>query len=39
MQFVLRMFGAAGRDPRETARSLWFAVGIPLLAMGLFLVL
>lgn len=39
MQSVLRMFGTAGRDPRETARSLWFAVGIPLLAMGLFLVL
>lgn len=39
MESMLRYLGDTRRDPRELARALWFAVGIPVLAMGLFLVL
>ena len=39
MSQVLKLFGGASRDPRELARALWLAVGIPALAMLIFLAL
>jgi nitrate/nitrite transport system permease protein len=38
MQKVLSFFGlAAGRDPREQVRAIWMALGVPLVAIALFL--
>ena len=39
MSQVLKLFGGVSRDPRELARALWLAVGIPALAMLIFLAL
>jgi nitrate/nitrite transport system permease protein len=42
MTQVLKFFGGKvgfGRDPRETARALMLAIGVPLLALALFLAL
>ncbi|HEU0202670.1 MAG TPA: ABC transporter permease [Burkholderiaceae bacterium] len=36
MEKVMKLLSAA-RDPREQIRALWFAVGIPLVAIALFL--
>jgi nitrate/nitrite transport system permease protein len=37
MAQVLKPFGGPRRDPRELARALWLAAGVPLLALALFL--
>jgi nitrate/nitrite transport system permease protein len=39
MELVLRLFSGVSRDPRELARSLLLSLGVPLLAMALFLAL
>ena len=39
LQRVQRFLGAALNDPRELLRGLWLAVGVPVLAMALFLAL
>jgi nitrate/nitrite transport system permease protein len=39
MDLVIKIFGSTRRDPRELARALWLAAGVPLAAMALFLVL
>ncbi len=36
MELVTKLFGGL-RDPREAARALWFALGVPALALALFL--
>jgi nitrate/nitrite transport system permease protein len=36
---VLKLLGGIGRDPREWARTIWLAVGVPALAVALFLLL
>jgi nitrate/nitrite transport system permease protein len=37
MENVLKFFGSTRRDPRELARSLFLAAGVPALALALFL--
>jgi nitrate/nitrite transport system permease protein len=37
MAQVLKLLGGPRRDPRELARALWLAAGVPLLALALFL--
>jgi len=37
MQQVLHLFGSLGRDPRALARSLLLSLGVPALALALFL--
>jgi len=37
MEFVQKFFAAASRDPRELARSLLLSLGVPTLALALFL--
>ena len=39
MERVMKLFGGAGLDGRELARALWLTLGVPLVAMLLFLVL
>ncbi len=39
MELVQRFFGDAARDPRELARALWLNLGVPALALALFLAL
>ena len=39
MEQVMKRFGAARRDPAELARALWLAVGVPALALLVFLAL
>ena len=39
MEQVLKLFGGARRDPRQLARALWLAVGVPALALLVFLAL
>ena len=39
MEQRLKLFGAARRDPAELARALWLAVGVPALALVVFLAL
>ena len=39
MEQVLKLLGGARRDPRELARALWLAVGVPALALVVFLAL
>jgi nitrate/nitrite transport system permease protein len=39
MEAVLKLFSGVGRDPREWARTIWLAVGVPALAVALFLLL
>jgi nitrate/nitrite transport system permease protein len=39
MDQVLKLFGGTARDPRELARALWLAVGVPVAALVLFLAL
>jgi nitrate/nitrite transport system permease protein len=39
MDQVLKLFGGTARDPRELARALWLAVGVPVAALVVFLAL
>lgn len=39
MEYVLKLFGAERRDPREFARAMWLAVGVPVVAIALFIAL
>ena len=39
MEQVLKLFGCARRDPGEMARAMWLAVGVPALALVVFLAL
>ena len=39
MQHVMKMFGDAGRDPRAMARSIMLALGVPAIALVLFVAL
>jgi nitrate/nitrite transport system permease protein len=39
MEAVLKLFSGVGRDPREWARTIWLAVGVPATAVALFLLL
>ncbi len=39
MALVQKLFGGASRDPREFARSVWMALGVPALALALFVAL
>jgi nitrate/nitrite transport system permease protein len=39
MEAVLKLFSGVGRDPREWMRTLWLALGVPALAVALFLLL
>ncbi len=39
MELVSKFFGDAARDPRELARALWLNLGVPALALALFLAL
>ena len=37
MQKIMGWIGVAGRDPREQSRALLLALGVPLLAIVIFL--
>jgi nitrate/nitrite transport system permease protein len=39
MEAVLKLLSGVGRDPREWARTIWLAVGVPATAVALFLLL
>ena len=39
MQLVQKFLAGAGRDPREFARSVWMALGVPALALAVFVAL
>ena len=39
MELVMKLFGSVRRDPRELARALGLALGVPVLSMVVFLAL